>query len=119
VLVAGTVGSSGNASCAAGTITVGRDGADPKWLLAHELGHHVTGHCGQGIQNEIAANGGAIRILQVWGETEQEAVGHTQRHLVRLQQRGRTLVGHDYCAEYAAIVTAYAQYTPEDPGPCR
>jgi len=120
-LVAGTVGSSGGASCATSTITLGRDGTHVRWLLAHELGHHFSGHCGQGIESEMAANAAAIRVLQVWGFTEQEAYRMTVIHLIELKRyRGdRPLPGHDYCAELRDIERRYPNYTPEDPGPCR
>jgi hypothetical protein len=120
-VVAGNVGSSGSASCGQGTITIGRDSANPRWLLAHELGHHISGHCGQGIINEMEANVAAIRVLQVWGMTEQDAYRATARHLIGLKRyRGnRPLPGHDYCAELRDVERRYPAYTPEDPGPCR
>jgi hypothetical protein len=120
-VVAGNVGSSGSASCGQGTITIGRDSANPRWLLAHELGHHISGHCGQGIINEMEANAAAIRVLQVWGMTEQDAYRATARHLIGLKRyRGnRPLPGHDYCAELRDVERRYPACTPEDPGPCR
>jgi hypothetical protein len=114
LIVAGTVGNAGSTSCAQGTITVGNEG-DVKWLLAHEIGHHVTNHCGMGLANEIAANSGAVKILQIWGETEEQAVRHTGNHLLNLKKRGWTLPGHDYCAEFSALRKEYPQYAPRDP----
>jgi hypothetical protein len=108
-LVAGNVGSSGSASCAQGTITLGRDASNVRWLLAHELGHHISGHCGQGLIDEMEANAAAVRVLQVWGDTEQAAVLGTEHHLLMLARyrKGRPLPGHNYCLEVADILKRY------------
>jgi len=114
-VVAGHVGNSG--SCAAGTITLGHDG-DTKWLLAHELGHHISGHCWEGIDSEMAANETAIKVLQVWGETEEEAYRHVANRLFWLaENRRRPLAGHNYCAELQDVARLYIdKYPPKDPG---
>lgn len=82
-VVAGNAGNSGGANCAQ-AIVLGRDGKETEWLLAHELGHHITGHCGQGLASEEAANAGAIKVLQAWGTSEGYAVRKTEQHLLGL-----------------------------------
>ena len=114
-VVPGTTGNSGGANCATSTITLGRDGKNVEWLLAHELGHHISGHCGSGITNEMAANESAIKVLQVWGASEGYAVRRTEQHLLSLKRGGGTLPGHDYCVEYWDIRKLYPQYPPDDP----
>ena len=68
--MSGSTGSSGSAICAQGAIRLGRANPNTEWLLAHELGHHISGHCGEGIQNEMEANAAAIRVLEAWGTSE-------------------------------------------------
>jgi hypothetical protein len=80
-----------------------------RWALAHEVGHHVLAHCGQSQQQEREANAMAVRVLQVWGMTEEQAVIETVRHLVRLKKgRGYTqLWGHNFCAEAVDVLRRY------------
>jgi hypothetical protein len=80
-----------------------------RWVLAHELGHHLLAHCGQSQQHEREANAVAVRVLQIWGMTEEQAVTETVRHLVKLKKsRGNTqLAGHNYCAEAVDVLSRY------------
>src|SRR5260370_23815072 len=111
-MVAGTVGESGN--CYQTTIKVGRDGTNVRWLLAHELDHQISGSCGSGLFSEKWANATAIKVLQVWGDTEKSAVFETEQHLLMLERtrKGNPLHGHDYCAEYWDIRERYPQFPP-------
>jgi hypothetical protein len=72
------------------------------------------------LSHEIEANSAAIKVLQVWGSDEQTAVFVTERHLLGLQRvRGdHPLIGHNYCAEIAAVVKEYPQYSFDPQGLC-
>jgi hypothetical protein len=105
-------GTKGYAHCH-GPIDLGTDGHDTEWLLAHEMGHYLKRHCGDdpSLHDEMEANAMAIKVLQVWGESEQEAVRHTENQLRFLIMRGTSPgPGHDYAAELAAIQQLYPQY---------
>jgi hypothetical protein len=56
--------STGQYDCNRPLISLGT-GGNAKWLLAHELGHHLLEHCGEAFEQEIQANAMAVRILQV------------------------------------------------------
>jgi hypothetical protein len=90
--------------------------------MAHEIGHYVKRHCGgdPALQDEIEANAMAIKVLQVWGESEQEAVRHVENQLRGLIRRGTLTPGHDYAAELTANPTTLppVPMTPR-PGPHR
>lgn len=102
----------GRYSCKGSQIRLGTTG-NARWLLAHELGHHINGHCEGALPIEIEANATAIKVLQVWGMTEEQAVTATSVHLNGLVRRGRTMTGHDYCAELGAIAKDYPRYAVE------
>ena len=90
-----------------------------RWLLAHELGHHLSGFCGGTLASEMVANRWAVQVLQVWGDSESQAVRVTVLHLLSLKRlRGdRQSVGHHYCAEATDILRHYpSQRDPRDPG---
>jgi hypothetical protein len=77
------------------------------------MGHYLKRHCGDdpSLHDEVEANAMAIKVLQVWGESEQEAVRHTENQLRFLIMRGTSPgPGHDYAAELAAIQQLYPQY---------
>jgi hypothetical protein len=101
-------GSRGEYKCGARTIELGTVGKT-RWLLAHELGHHLDGYCGGTVESEMAANVWAVKVLQVWGDSEVHAVQTTVGHLIYLKRlRGRhQLAGHNYCAEAADILRQY------------
>jgi hypothetical protein len=111
-------GSLGQYNCETGALQLGADG-NTRWLLAHELGHHLSRSCGGTLDSEMTANAWTIRVLQAWGDTEAVAVRATVLHLVHLKRlRGdRQAVGHDYCAEAADILRRYpGRGDPRSPG---
>src|SRR5260370_20886844 len=97
-MVAGTVGESGN--CYQTTIKVGRDATNVRWLLAHELGHQISGSCGSGLFSEKCANATAIKVLQGGAETERSPGLQTDQHLRSLHRtpKGNPLHDHASCA---------------------
>ena len=107
----------GDYYCKGSRITLGTTG-NTKWLLAHELGHHLNGDCeGGDLQHEMNANAMAIKVLEVWGASEEDAVRMTGNHLLGLQvaRKNNPRPGHSYCAEFAALRSRYPQYPPKDP----
>jgi hypothetical protein len=92
-VVPGSSGNSGGSNCAQASIQLGRDNPNVEWLLAHELGHHISGHCGQAIRSEMEANAAAIRVLQAWGTSEGYAVRRTEQHLLNLKRPGDPAAG--------------------------
>lgn len=93
------------------------DEAGKTWLLAHELGHHVRGHINTYLEQEMEANAVAVRILQVWGRSEEDAVRLVGNRLLSIRMSGSTLTGkgHDWCAEFADLRVHYPKYPPRDP----
>lgn len=91
--------------------------AGMEWLLAHELGHHIRGHVNAYLEQEMEANATAVRVLQVWGRSEEEAVRLAGNILLSVKKNGSTLTGkgHDWCAEFTDLRARYPQYTPRDP----
>lgn len=90
-----------------------------RWVLAHELGHHVRGHCSATLANEMEANRLAVTHLQIWGVSERDAVLLTVGHLLYLKRlRGDNQVhGHNFCAEAADLLAHYPAYPdPRAPG---
>ena len=107
----------GNYDCNRRLISLGTAG-NARWLLAHELGHHILGHCAEGFDQEVEANALAVRILQIWGMTEEAAYRMTANHLLGLQnfRKNNPRPGHDYCRELQALMTRYmGKYPPRDP----
>jgi hypothetical protein len=87
------------------------------FLLAHELGHYVTGFFGCGVSCELAANAEAVKVLMIGrGMTEAQAVGVVYTYLWRYKRRADaklTMVpaGHpDPCVEILDIARRYPQY---------
>jgi hypothetical protein len=114
-----TAGRHGVYTCAARRIDLGTDApaANVRFLLAHELGHHVHNDCTEGIAaQEHAANATAVQILQVWGLTETRAAKEVAGMLWLLAKE-RTVQGrgHDACAELVAILRAYPVLTLTNP----
>lgn len=101
-------GTLGNYYCKGGNIELGTEG-NARWLLAHEIGHHLLGHCDESYQSEIAANAMAVKVMQVWGDTEAGAALATERHLLGLAKfrKGNPRPGHDYCAEVADLLKRF------------
>jgi len=98
--------------CTARTIELGtiQPDGDVRWLLAHEIAHHLNGDCTEGIPaDEIRADLTAIKVLQVWGLTESQAANEVAAMLRRTAKNGTMtgLRGHDACAELAAVLRAY------------
>lgn len=91
------------------------------WLLAHEISHHILGHVNAALKEEMEANAMAVRVLQIWGRSEAEAVRLVESRLLLIRRTGSTLTGqrHDWCAEYHDIVRRYPDYTqPEGAAVC-
>jgi hypothetical protein len=99
-------------------IVLGVESTTKEFLLAHELSHHILGHIGIGLNQEMEANATAIKVLQVWGRQEPEAVYYVERVLLRIQRRGSvdTNRGHNWCAEYRDIVHRYPYLTETGEG---
>src|SRR5262245_49255374 len=93
-----TCGTRGQYNCATLELELCTFG-NTRWLLAHELGHHLSGVCGETLASEMVANRWAVQVLQVWGDSERQAVQATVLHLLALQRlRGdQQAVGHAYC----------------------
>ena len=99
-------------------LRLGADG-NIRWLLAHELGHHLSRSCGGTLDSEMTANAWAVRVLPARGDTEAMAVRTTVLHLVYLERRrgDRRAVGHDYCEEAADSLRRYPERgDPRNPG---
>ncbi len=67
----------------------------------------------------MASRRPAIKVLQVWGRQEPEAVYYVERVLLVIQQRGSALPsrsGHAYCLEYRDIVRRYPYLTETGEG---
>lgn len=114
------------------SIELGRDNSDlgMRWLLAHELGHHLDRSEGVSpLEREMTANRTAVQILQVWGATADNAVTLVEAILFTNQLRGAVVSGHDWCAELADIHAHFqdsrydpavvASKCPGPPGPLR
>jgi len=111
-------GSLGQYNCETHALELGA-GGNTRWLLAHELGHHLSNFCGGTLESEMVANTWAVRVLQVWGDPEAQAVRTTVLHLVSLKRlRGdRQAIGHNYCAEAADVLRRYPDRgDPRSPG---
>jgi hypothetical protein len=91
-------------------IALGVETGNKDWLLAHELSHHILGHIGNTLDQEMAANANAVAVLMVWGRSEPEAVYYVERVLLSIQRHGSTVTnnGHSWCLEYRDIVRRYA-----------
>jgi hypothetical protein len=112
VYVTPAAGIRGRYNCATRKIELGTEQAEgnARWLLAHELGHHVRGDCTEGaLAQEIGADLAAVRVLQAWGLTEYEAAKDVATRLWLIAKNGamRGMVGHDACAELVAVLRAY------------
>jgi hypothetical protein len=90
-------------------IVLGVETGNKDWLLAHELSHHILGHTGNTLDQEMAANANAVTVLMVWGRSEPEAVYYVERVLLSIQRHGSTVTnnGHSWCLEYRDIVRRY------------
>ncbi|MDO8475014.1 MAG: hypothetical protein Q7W02_02260 [Candidatus Rokubacteria bacterium] len=78
-------------------LELGTKRGDPRYLLAHELAHHVRRDCGESLATEMEANALAVTILQVWGATPDQAA---RTVAAALYWNRRTINSvHDYCAE--------------------
>ncbi len=91
-------------------IVIGVETGNKDWLLAHELSHHILGHTGITLEQEMAANANAVTVLMVSGRTEPEAVYYVERVLLPIQRHGSTVTrdAHNWCAEYRDVVRRYA-----------
>jgi hypothetical protein len=83
---------------------------DTERIFAHELSHHLFGHRGTILGQEIAANENAVLLLVRWGWTEETAVLWSERSLLSAKARGGLVPGHDYCVEYRDLERLYPQY---------
>jgi hypothetical protein len=113
-----TAGFFGTYHCDTGGMDLGVDG-NGRFLLAHELGHHVNHQCGISFAYELSANRFAVEAFQVWGMAEADAVRSVVRQLVYTAKvRGSNQrPPHDACAEAADVLRAYpASPDPRDPG---
>src|SRR5258705_6967317 len=66
VYVVPIAGIHGRYHCGSRRLELGTDQPErsARWLLAHELGHHLIGVCGDSLANETAANAAAVRGRQ-------------------------------------------------------
>lgn len=108
--------------CDQHTIELGTEQSDAatQRLLAHELGHHVLGHCGEAFQQELEANAVSVSVLQAWGRTESQAAREVARRLwgIARSHTDDGLRGHDACAELADLLRRYPAVTPNTDGTC-
>jgi hypothetical protein len=108
--------------CQSRQIDLGTDmpEASVRFLLAHELGHHLAGDCAEGVMAaELAANETAIQVLQVWGLSDYQAAREVARMLWLLaKEQVRQGRGHDACAELVAILRAHLAVTAPTDGTC-
>lgn len=92
------------------------------WVaLAHELGHHVLQHRpGQWHPSyEMDANAEGVRILTLWGLSEQDAYTLTMRNLYALAQHVPQLHGHaPWCVEVQDMRRRYPRLTDPQPASC-
>ena len=74
----------------------------------------LSGVCRETLASEMLANRWAVQVLQVWGDSERQAVQATVLHLLALQRlRGdQQAVGRSYCAEAADLLRHYP-YQPD------
>jgi hypothetical protein len=112
-------GTMGDYYCKGGRIELGTEG-NTRWLLAHEIGHHLMGHCDERFQAEIEANAMAVKVMQVWGDSEEKAVLTTERHLLRLcvVRKNNPRPGHSYYGEFQDMVKRFPQYAAPDTAAC-
>src|SRR5260370_21434149 len=94
------------------TIELGRDNSDlgMRWLLAHELGHHLDRSVGVSqLEREMTANRTAVQILPASGASTVGAVTLADAKLFppRLLRAART--GHHWCAHLSA---PHAHFSP-------
>jgi len=120
VIVKPIGGMAGHYDCRENRVIFGTDN-NPRWLLAHELGHYVMQHCDSQpwevmLVREKAANEFAVTTLQVWGLTEEQAVRDTVLQLLVIKRLSRKVqYGHDYCAEVLDVLRRHPQVP--DPRP--
>jgi hypothetical protein len=87
--------------CSARRINLGTDlsEANVRWLLAHELGHHLNGDCREGVAaQEMAANERAIQVLQTWGLSDY-AAARTVARMLWMMAKERTQQGYGHLPE--------------------
>ena len=122
VYVVPVSGIRGRYHCASRRLELGTDQQErsARWLLAHELGHHLDGRCGDVLAQEIAANVAAVRVMQTWGMTEYQAAKQVAAYLWASAKDGRMrgMPGHDAYAELVAVLRAYPAVTNPTDGTC-
>jgi hypothetical protein len=122
VYVAPMAGIQGRYHCESRRLDLGTDQPDRsiRWLLAHEIGHHLDGRCSDAVAHEIAADVAAVRVLQAWGLTEYEAAKEVATMLWSAAKDGRMrgMRGHDACTELVAVLRAYPAVTNPTDGTC-
>src|SRR5260370_23997863 len=92
------------------TIELGRDNSDlgMRWLLAHELGHHLDRSEGVSqLEREMTANRTAVQILQVWGASTDDAVTLVEAMLFTCPLRPAGGTGPGWFPEPAASHPAF------------
>lgn len=104
--------------CQPPRIVLGANRNDVRLSLAHELGHHIRRHCTARVDNEMEANALAVQVLEVWGDTRDNAV----RAMVRKVYLARNLPSptiHDGCGELLDLLRRYpAAVDPRQRGEC-
>jgi len=91
---------------------------DVRWLLAHELSHHIMRHCGNSYANELEANAMAVRVFEVWGLTPEQAQRRVVLAVYALRYRP-VLTVHDFCAELRDLMARYPNVPdPRKAGEC-
>ena len=97
-------------------ILLGAKRPDVRLSLAHELGHHIRRDCGQSVMQELEANALAVQVLQVWGETPEEAV---RLMVQKLYQARSVATVHVFCTELMDMLHRYPTAAdPRKPGEC-
>jgi len=99
-------------------IQLGVKRSDVRLSLAHELAHHVMRHCSESAAMEMEANALAVKILEVWGETPDNAA----RLMILKVYRSRTASVssvHEACAELRDLLSRYpTAIDPRKAGEC-
>jgi len=99
-------------------IHLGVKRSDVRLSLAHELAHHVLRHCSESAAMEMEANALAVKILEVWGETPDNAARLMVLKLYR-NRNGAFVSAHTSCTELRDLLARYPNVPdPRKPGEC-
>jgi hypothetical protein len=112
VLIDERPGTSSTYRCREMRIELGAKRSDVRLSLAHELAHHVLRHCGESAAQEMEANALAVKVLEVWGESPNNAARLMVLKVYRARNASLVSV-HDACAELRDLLSRYP--TAPDP----